>query len=107
MAQANSQTVDCHIIKTKGKVTLPPMSLSIIEVKTPKIPNTTILYELNADTFQLPKCVILLNISHRVDHKTPQHLNIPILNAKNVPCSIGKKQAMCPMEKCDEAQEVR
>ena len=67
------------------------MSVSIIEVKTLKIPNTTNLYELNVDTFQLPEGIILLDILHRVDNKTPQHLNIPILNAKNVPCNIGKK----------------
>ena len=66
------------------------MSVSTIEVKTPKIPNTTNPYELNADTFQLPEGVILLDILHRVDQKTPQHLNIPILNAKNIPSNIGK-----------------
>ena len=76
------------------------MSVSIIEVKTPKISNTTNLYELNADTFQLPEGIILLDILHRVDHKTPQHLDIPILNVKNVQCSIGKNipiASMCPV----------
>ena len=82
IAQAISQSIDYPILKTKGKVTLPLMSVSIIEVKTPDIPDTTNLYELNADTFQLPEGVILLDILHRVNHKTPQHLNIPILNAK-------------------------
>ena len=66
------------------------MSASIIEVKTPKIPNTTNLYKVNVNTFQLPKGIIMLDIMYRVDHKTLQHLNIPVLNAKNVLCSIGK-----------------
>ena len=38
IAQAILQSIDYPILKTKGKVTLPPMSVSIIEVKTPKIP---------------------------------------------------------------------
>ena len=85
------------------------MSVSIIEVKTTKIPNTINLYELNADTFQLPEGIILLDILHRVNHKTQQHLNIPMLNARNVPCSIGKNMliaSMCPAGKCDAAQKV-
>ena len=85
------------------------MSVSIIEVKTPKIPNTTNLYEVNTDTFQLPQGSILLDILHRIDHKIPQHLNIPILNTKKAPCSIGKNMliaSMCPAGKCNEAQEV-
>ena len=46
IAQAILQTIDQPIIKTKGNVTLSPMSVSIIEVKTPKIPNTSYLYQL-------------------------------------------------------------
>ena len=104
IAQAISKTIDYPIIKTEGMVTLLPMSVSTVEVKTPKIPSTTNLYELNADTFQL-----LLDILDRFSHKNPQHLNIPILNAKNVLCSIGKNMpiaSMWPVGKCDEAQEV-
>ena len=72
------------------------MSVSVIEVKTPKIPNTTDLYGVNADTFQLPKGVIL------------QRLNIPMLNAKNVSISICKNMpiaSMYPVRKCEAAQE--
>ena len=106
IAQAFLQTTDYPIIKTKGKVTLPPMSVSI---KTPTIPNTTNLFELNADTFQLSSGVILLDILHRVNHKTCQHMNIPIINTKNDPCNIGKNMlivSLCPVGKCSEAQEV-
>ena len=85
------------------------MFVSIIEVEAPKIPNTTNLYEVNANTFQFPESAILLDILHRVNHKTLQHLNILILNAKNVPCSIGKNMpiaSMCPVGKCKEAQQA-
>ena len=48
IAQAILQSIDYPLFITKGKVTLPPMSVSIIEVKTLKIPNTTNLCEVNA-----------------------------------------------------------
>ena len=109
IAQSISQTIDYQIIKTKNKVTLSPMSVSIIEVKTPKIPNTTNLYKVCADTFQLPEGIILLDILHRVDHKTLQHMNIPILNAKQIPCNIDRNMPIAslnPVGKSKEAQKV-
>ena len=109
IAQSILQTLDYPIIKTKGKVTLPSMSVSIIEVKIPKIPNTTNLYKVNANTFQLPEEIILLDILHMVNHETPQHLNIHVLNAKNVPCSNDKNMPiapMCSIGKCEEVQEI-
>ena len=109
IVQSVSQPVDYPTIKTKGRVTLPPVSVSIIEVKTPKWTITTNLYEINADTFQLPEGIILLDVLHRVDHKTPQHLNIPVLNTNNVPWSIGKNTPFTtihPVGKCEEAKEV-
>ena len=42
IAQSILQALDYPIIKSKGKVTLLPMSVSIIEVKTPKISNTVV-----------------------------------------------------------------
>ena len=103
------QVLDYPIIKMKGRVILPPLSISIIEVKTHKLTNTTNLYEMKADTFQLPEGIILLDVLHRIDHKTPQHLNIPVLNTNSVPCSIGKNMpiaSMHPVGKCEEVQEV-
>ena len=41
LVQSVSQALDYPIIKTKGRVTLPPVSISIIEVKTAKLTNTT------------------------------------------------------------------
>ena len=109
MVQLVSQALDYLIIKMKGRVTLPPLSVPIIEVKTPKLTNTTNLYKMNADTFQLPEGIILLDVLHRVDHKPPQHLNILALNTNNVPCSIGINMPFVtihPAGKCEEVQEV-
>ena len=105
IAHSILHALDYLIIKTKGKGTLPPMSVSIIEVKT-----SNNLYEVSADTFQLQEGIILLNIMHRVNHKTLQHPNIPVLIANNVPCSIGKNMpiaSMYPAGKCEGVQEVR
>ena len=104
IAQAILQTTDYPIIKTKGKVTLPPMSVSTVEVKTPKITDSTNLYKLNADTFQLPEGIIPLDALQRVSHKTPQYLSIPILNAKNIPFGISKKHSNHIWAPCGEVQ---
>ena len=64
---------------------------------------------MSADTFQLPEGIILLNVLHRVNLKTPQHLNVLVLNINNVSCSIGKNMpiaSMHPVGKCEEVQEV-
>ena len=85
------------------------MSASIIKVEIPKISSTNNLYEVSADTLQLQEGVILLDIMHRIDHSTLQHLNIPVLNANNNPCSISKTMptaSMHPVGKCEGVQEV-
>ena len=53
--------------------------------------------------------IILLFILHRVNHKTPQHLYVLVLNTNNVPCNIGKNMpvaSMQPAGKCQEVQEI-
>ena len=85
VVQAILQGTNIPILKTKGKVNLPPVSISIVGIKTPTLQNH--LYELNLDTFQLPDSIILLDILHRIDHKTPQSLSVPILNTNNNFCS--------------------
>ena len=90
IAQAISQTISSQILKMKGKITLPSLSMSIIAIKTPTLHNTNNLYELNLDIFELPEVIVLLDIVHRVDHKTPQSLNIPMPNTNNSSCNIPK-----------------
>ena len=50
------------------------MSVSVVEIKMLKVPDTNNLYELNFDMFQLPEGVIPLDVLHRMDHKTPKTL---------------------------------
>ena len=55
ITQSISQCLDYPIVKRKHRITLPPATVSIIEVKTPKLTNTTNLYKMNAVTAQLPE----------------------------------------------------
>ena len=85
------------------------MSVSIISVKMPPLCNTNDVYELNFNTLQLHEGVIPLDILNKVNHKTPQYLNIPILNANNSFCSIFRCSSLvtlAPAGKCEEIQEV-
>ena len=109
IAQAILQSTNSPKLKNKDKITVPLMSISIVEIKMPTLQNTTNLYELNLDTFQLPKGVIPLDVLHRIDHKTLQNLSIPILNTNNSFCSIPKNSpiaTLAPAGKCEEVQEV-
>ena len=71
VAEAISQVTDNSILKTKGKVTLPAVSLSVVGIKTPTLPNPNNLYELNFSIFQFLEGVIPLDVVHRVNYKTP------------------------------------
>ena len=83
IAEAILQVTDSPILKTKGKITLPPMSVSVTGIQMPQLCDTNHVYKLNFDTCQLPESVIPFDILHRVDHKTPQNLNILILNTNS------------------------
>ena len=84
------------------------MSVSVVEIKMPMVPNTNRLYELNFDTSQLPEGVIPLDVLHRMDHKIPKPL-IPLMNVNNTTCSLTKNLAIARIMltgRCEEAQEV-
>ena len=85
------------------------MSISVISVKTLPLFNTNDMHKLPFNTFQLPDSVIPLDIPHKVNHKTPQYFNIPILNANNSFCSISRFSPLVTLasaRKCEEIQEV-
>ena len=85
------------------------MSVSIVEIKMPTVPNTNNLYQLNFDMFQLPEGVIPLDVLHRMDHKTPKILNIPIMNNNNTTCSLTKTFPIAMLTlagRCKEVQDI-
>ena len=109
IVQVILQTKDYPIIKIKGNVTLLPMSVSIIEVRTPKIMDSTNLYKLNADTFQLLEGINPLKVLYMVDHIISQYISILTLMPKNDLCGISKNMqitTMHPAGKCNEVQEI-
>ena len=71
IAQSISQPLDYPVVKTKGRITLPPVSVSIIEVKTPKLTSTISLYKMNVVSYQLPEGIILLHVLHRITSQNP------------------------------------
>ena len=76
----------------------------------PGVPDVNNLYELNFNTSQLPKGVILLDVLHRTDHKTPKNLTIPTLNTYNTTCSLTKTSPIAmpvSAEKCEQVQDIR
>ena len=86
------------------------MSIPVVGVKKPEVPDINNLYELNFDTFQLPKGVIPLDILHRIDLKTPKNLTIPILNTNNTTCSLTKNSPIATLVSagnCEQVQEIR
>ena len=90
LAQRCSQLTTNLILKTKGKIKLLPSYILVIEVHTQEIPDPNNIYELDFNTFQLPKEVIPLHMMHHMDHKTPQRRKIPILNTNNTISNLRK-----------------
>ena len=89
IAHSCHSTIGEPIIKTKGKVIVKLNSISVIAVKTPRIPDTNTLYEVDSK-FQLPKGIILLDVLHRVDHKMSRELDINVLNTSSNSCQAAK-----------------
>ena len=77
------------LLKTKGNMILKPNSISVIELKNPKMLDTIILYGVNSK-FQLQKGIMPLDVLHRVDHKIPREMNIQILNTSSNSMPINK-----------------
>ena len=110
LPQGCSQIVTNPILKTKGKIKLLPSSISVIEVRTPEIPDSSNIYELHFSTFQLPEGVVSLDMLHCIDHKMARILKVPILNTNNIISSLGKNSpiaTLVPAEKCEQFQDVK
>ena len=69
---------------------LPPRSVSVISVKAPTELNTRHLYQLDA-TDNLAPDIIPLEVDHKIDHKYPKLLGIPLLNTENNAVQIPRK----------------
>ena len=77
LAQSCLQIVMHPFIKSIGKIKLLPFSISVIKDRTPEIPHSNSIYEVDFNTFQLPEGIIPLDIMHPLDHKMPEHSKFP------------------------------
>ena len=62
IAQSCSQSTTTPILKTKGQIKLLPCSISVIEFRTPEIPDPNNIYKVDFITFQLLEGVIPLDV---------------------------------------------
>ena len=105
IAQSCQSMVEEPILKMKGKIVLKPNSISVLAVKTPKIPDTEALYKVNCK-FQLLEEIIPLDILHRVDHKILRELNIHILNTGNNSTSLGKNTLIGTFTRSERIESI-
>ena len=88
------------IIKTKGKVTLKPESISFIEVQVPRDISGNKKYQLNSSTY-LPNGIIPLDPIHSFE-KTPRMLQLPFLNMSTNYESLPKGSLLGTFEPVNE-----
>ena len=110
LAQSCSQVVTNPILKSKGKIKLLPFSMSVLEIRTPEIPDSNNIYELDFNTFQLSEGIISLDIMHHMDHKMLRTLKVLILNTNNTISSLAKNSlivTLVPAGKCEQLEEIK
>ena len=69
---------------------LPARSISVISVQVLTELNTSHFYQLDA-TDNLPSGIIPLPVDHKIDHKYPTLLKVPLLNAEHNTVYIPRK----------------
>ena len=69
------------IVQNTGALTLAPRSISVISVQVPTKLNLKHLYQPDAAD-DLPSGIIPLAVDHKIDHKYPKLLKIPLCNTE-------------------------
>ena len=75
-------------------------SISVIAVQAPTKLNTKHIHQLNA-TDDLPSGVIPLAVDHRIHHKYPKLLNIPLLNRDYDTVHVPRKTMLGTLHQID------
>ena len=78
-----------QLAKTNVQNTIQNKSVTWITVKSPPYLNHDSLHETQFDR-QLPSGIVPLNIAHKLNHKYPWELLIPLLNISNKEVKIPK-----------------
>ena len=88
------------IIKTKGKITLKPEYISIIEVQAPWHISGNKKYHLNPEAYLL-QGIVPLDLVHSFE-KMPRTLKLPIVNASTNYKSIPRGTLLGTFEPVDD-----
>ena len=78
------------IVQNTRALTLPPSSISLISVQSPTELNLKYLYQLDTAD-DLPSGIIPLVVHHKIGHKYPKILKIPLLNTEHDTVHIPRK----------------
>ena len=97
-----------QLAKTKGQYTIPNRSVTWIRVKSPPYLSQDSLHEIQFNR-KLPSGTIPLDITHRLNHKHPRELLIPLLSISNKEVKTPKNtilDSINPITDVDTIQEV-
>ena len=95
-----------QLVKSKGQYTLQGRSITWISIKTPRNIQVNSVFEINLDR-QLPKGLITLDVLHKIEHKQPQEMLIPLLNVMNSVVKLPKNTILGSITKVHNAENVQ
>ena len=93
------------IIKCKSRTCLQVYAVTIISVKTPPNLDPQKLYKCG-DRLQLPEGVVTPKVQHKLDHKMPLELKIPLLNTNKSDVYITKNASIMALCETCEVQDI-
>ena len=97
-----------QLVKTKGQCNIQHRSITWITVKMPQNWHNNRIYEITLDR-QLLSGIILLDVTHNLDHKQPDELLIPLLNVAHKDVKLPKNTILGSINQIhdmDSVQEV-
>ena len=89
----------------KNRTCLQAYAVTIISVKTPPNLDPQQLYECG-ERLQLPEGVVALQVQHKLDHKMPTELKIPLLNTNKRDVYITKNTAIMTLQATSKVQDI-
>ena len=93
------------IIKCKSRTYLQAYAVTIISVKTPPNFDLQNLYECGGG-LQLPEGGVTPKVQHKLDHKMPLELKIPLLNTNKFDVYITKNTSIMTLHETCEVQDI-
>ena len=107
-AHSINQNVIRQLAKTKWQYNIQNRSITWIMVKAPQNIKINSIHKIQFGR-KLPPGVILLDVTHNLNHKHPNKLLIPLLNMSNKEVKIPKNTllgSISPINDVDTIQEV-